>query len=330
MKKKKILLSASFLAVVAVAPVTAQLSVVTDPGLTAIQNSALMQQYTDFMTAVDTLYNGFDTTRNIITTIEQNYKRIQQATERMRSIDWENVQWDGDWDIRDDLYSFNTRVNRTLDQARKIEQNLYNPNITIGTKRYSLADLCGAGAQGKDIASAFKDYYDFWNDEDGIFNSIGKAMEGNLTEKQRRAIARKYGISARNYCFVVRAENDVRDIVSKAINAVQDETKKMKLETNSKRTAAIRQAKNETRDSDGNVTEAALIEETNMMIDLTNEKLDEMREAAEQTTALLAAQEMRNAAEKEAASEEVRKAAEWFETQRRRPSDSFILTPNSN
>ncbi len=75
---------------------------------------------TGWLTAIDQLYSQYDMVMNTITTIENQYRQIQQAVERAKSIDWENIRFDGDFDIRNDIKDANRRVNALLNQARRI------------------------------------------------------------------------------------------------------------------------------------------------------------------------------------------------------------------
>lgn len=71
-----------------------------------------------WLTAIDQLYEQYDMVMNTITQIENQYQQIQQAVERAKTIDWENISFDGDFDIRNDIRDANKRVNKLLNQAR--------------------------------------------------------------------------------------------------------------------------------------------------------------------------------------------------------------------
>ena len=67
--------------------------------------------------------------------------------------------------------------------------------------KVSVADLCGAGDNpGENVFGFVKNAWDYSTDtENGAFSDAIKGWEGKLSYKQRQAIARKYGMSARNY-----------------------------------------------------------------------------------------------------------------------------------
>ena len=82
-----------------------------------------------WLTAIDQLYQQYDMVMNTITQIENQYQQIQQAVERAKSIDWDNIRFDGDFDIRNDTNDTNKRVNKLLNQTRQIKNTLTSPNI---------------------------------------------------------------------------------------------------------------------------------------------------------------------------------------------------------
>ena len=138
-----------------------------------------------WLTAIDQLYQQYDMVMNTITQIENQYQQIQQAVERAKSIDWENISFDGDWDIRNDIKDANKRVNSLLNQARQIQNTLTTPSIDCGNGRYSLADLCGMGSPDHNFFSACKDIGTYMTDS--MKYSIS-AIEGSLTEKQKMLV----------------------------------------------------------------------------------------------------------------------------------------------
>lgn len=70
---------------------------------------------------------------NTITQIENQYQQIQQAVERAKSIDWDNIRFDGDFDIRNDIKDANKRVNKLLNQTRQIKNTLPVRTLTVET-----------------------------------------------------------------------------------------------------------------------------------------------------------------------------------------------------
>lgn len=207
-----------------------------------------------WLMAIDQLYQQYDMVMNTITQIENQYQQIQQAVERAKSIDWDNIRFDGDFDIRNDIKDANKRVNKLLNQARQIQNTLTNPNIDCGNGRYSLADLCGMGSPDHNFFSACKDVETYMTDS--MKFSID-AIEGNLTEKQKMTIWKKYGISPKNYLFVQQSVAQVKKSASKALAKATEEANQLQREDRIAKTNAIIQAAYAQTDSNGNMTEAA-------------------------------------------------------------------------
>ena len=141
-----------------------------------------------WLTALDQLYQQYDMVINSITTIENQYMQIQHAVERAKSIDWDNIRFDGDFDLRNDIKDANRRVNKLLNQARIIKNTITTPSIDCGYGRYSLADLCGMNGSDHNFFSAVGTMERYMSDS--MSNTI-KNIENGLTEKQRISIWRK-------------------------------------------------------------------------------------------------------------------------------------------
>lgn len=75
-----------------------------------------------WLAAIDQVYQGYDMVMNTITQIENQYSMIQQQVERAKSIDWDNISFDGDFDIRNDIKDATKRGNKLLTSARNIKK----------------------------------------------------------------------------------------------------------------------------------------------------------------------------------------------------------------
>ena len=117
-----------------------------------------------WLTAIDQLYQQYDMVMNTITQIENQYNMIQQNIERAKSIDWDNIQFDGDFDIRNDIRDANKRVNRLLTSSRNIKSLMTSPSIQCGYGSYSLADLCGMNGAEHNFFAACTDTEKYMTD----------------------------------------------------------------------------------------------------------------------------------------------------------------------
>lgn len=255
-----------------------------------------------WLTAIDQLYEQYDMVMNTITQIENQYTQIQQAVERAQSIDWENISFDGDFDIRNDIRDANKRVNSLLNQARQIQKTLTTPNIDCGNGRYSLADLCGMGTPNHNFFSACKDVETYMTDT--LKFSIN-AIEGNLTEKQKMLIWRKYGISPKNYLFVQQSVAQVKTQASKILAKATEEAVQLKRENQIAKTNAILQAAYAQTDSNGNMTEAAANEASLYLSQQVIDGLMSLEEAMDQMASLSAARMVNEENEKQAEADEM-------------------------
>lgn len=236
-----------------------------------------------WLAAIDQLYSQYEMVMNTITQIENQYNMIQQNIERAKGIDWENIRFDGDFDIRDDIKDANKRVNRLLTSARNIKSLMTSPSINCGYGTYSLADLCGMNGAEHNFFAACKDTTTYMTDNmkiavDGIING--------LDSKQKMSIWTKYGISPKNYVFVQQSIAQVKDGASKLMAKVNEEARNMKREEDSLRKNNIVKAATESRDSEGNITQGAASE---AQIYLTSELIDRTSELTEAVEDMAAA-----------------------------------------
>ena len=255
-----------------------------------------------WLTAIDQLYQQYDMVMNTITQIENQYQQIQQAVERAKSIDWDNIRFDGDFDIRNDIKDANKRVNKLLNQARQIQNTLTSPNIDCGNGRYSLADLCGMGSPDHNFFSACKDVENYMTDS--MKFSID-AIEGNLTEKQKMTIWKKYGISPKNYLFVQQSVAQVKTQASKVMAKVTEEAKQLQREDRIAKTDAIIQAAYAQTDSDGNMTDTAAKEASLYLSQQVVDGLMSLEEALNEMASLSAARMINEENEKPAEADEM-------------------------
>ena len=273
--KKKICLFG--LTVLVVSHISAQ-SIVHDP----INNIPILSNW---LTAIDTLYANYDMIMNTITQIENQYRAINQAIENAKGIDWENIRFDGDFDIRDDIRDANKRINRLLSQANAIKNTLNTSIISAGGQSYSLADLCGHGDDGKDFASCVTDVYGYM--KSNMMKAAANAV-GNLSDEQEKAIWQKYGISPRNYYLVAQASKQVRNKALTCIAATTDEARAIVRDEKITKLNTIVQAAMEAKTADGTIPEGALQEATLLASQMMVDQCISLQEAVENAASAVA------------------------------------------
>lgn len=252
-------------------------AVVHDP----INNIPILSNW---LTAIEELYANYDMIMNTITQIENQYKSIQQAIENAKGIDWENIQFDGDFDIRDDIKNANRRVNSLLSQANAIKDTLNTTIIQTDGASYSLADICGFGEDGKGFAACVEDVYGFMKDN---VKSAAEAAVGNLTEKQEKAIWMKYGISPRNYYLVAQTSKLIRNSASSCIAKATDQAKELTRQENYAKQSAVVKAALATKTSDGTVPQGAMDEASLLTGQVLVDEMVMMRESIEDAGATI-------------------------------------------
>lgn len=253
-----------------------------------------------WLAAIDQLYEAYDMVNNTITQIENQYTQIQQAVERAKSIDWDNIRFDGDFDIRNDIKDANKRVDKLLTQARNIRKTITTPSINCGNVRYSIADLCGitdpeeSGVR-KNILTALIDYKDYMSST--MKNAVDGIVEG-LTDEQRQAIWTKYGISPQNYVFVQNAHTEVLKAASTILaNATEQAYEAGLLETTTRSNSIIKAA-TESVDSNGNPTMSAMTEANMYLFQQLVEEMYGLKSAIYETGSLSAQLAMEQDAQK--------------------------------
>ena len=266
MKKKKIIVTLFFFA--GFFSVHTQVTgIVHDP----INNIPIVSNW---LTAIDTLYSNYDMVMNSVTQIQNQYRQIQQAIENAKGIDWENIKFDGDFDIRNDIKDANKRVNDLLNEADRIRNTLTTTIIKAGNKSYSLADICGAGEDGKDFGSCVEDVFGFMADN---FQAAAEAAVNQLTPRQEKAIWEKYGISPKNYYLVAQSSKFVRDKAQECLGKVSDEAVEFEAQMRTSQTNYLFEAIDLSRTSDGNIPEGAAQEMSLYQQYQINESINKVR-----------------------------------------------------
>lgn len=180
---------------------------------------------TNWISGLDRLYATYDEITNSLKQIEQNYQKMQHAIEEAKSLDWENIQWDGDFDFRDELRQAGTQVNKRLNIIRKAEDCFQKKTIKFGNQSFSYADLMTVEGW-KGLGDAFVTSAD---------NSYKNAMEAwcnKLTDKQKAHIMRKYGITPQNYYRTKAREALLKAEMTKIVGAAEQELQDEQLTEN--------------------------------------------------------------------------------------------------
>ena len=274
----------------------------------------------NWLQGLDTFYTTYDMLMNTITQIENQYKQIQQAVENAKSIDWDNIEFEGGFDIREDIKKVNRRVNRSLTQANRIKDALTQETLQVGDNRYSVADLCGQGKEGKNLARIGGEYIGFLSSN--AQKSISK-MEKGLTKNQKEAIWQKYGISPKNYLLVDQTKNFFKEEAQKLIQKVQPAITDLEKTEEEKEDSTLEQAVTSQTDSNGNVTEGANNEGTRTLLYRLKETFKDFIDDFNGGVAMYCSKVISEEAEKETNKDAAKTAAETTANQQSKVGSNF-------
>lgn len=248
---------------------------------------------TNWISGLDRLYATYDEITNSLKQIEQNYQKMQHAIEEAKSLDWENIQWDGDIDFRDELSQVGSQVNKRLDIIRKAEDCFQKKVIKFGNQKFSYADLMTVEGW-KGLGNAFATSAD---------NSYKNAMEawcGKLNDKQKSKIMRKYGITPQNYYRVKARETMLKEEMTRIVGAAELELQNEELNNNQKAINAVMKKLM------AGGTQKEIAQYTTLLQTLLLEKIELMRQQQEQAIKQQAEIDMLSASE--TAEQETKKA----------------------
>lgn len=276
----------------------------------------------NWLTSLDTLYANYDMVMNTVTQIENQYKQIQQALETAKSIDWSSVEFDGDFDIRDDIKRATKKVNKALSCARAIQETITEPCISGSGFSYSIADLCGMNGPEHNFVAAAKDVKNYMTTN---MKMAVTQLTNELSDGEKKLIWKKYGISPKNYMFVQQSIAYLNKGASKAMNDATERAKEINRLEKANEYSAILNAMYSTTDSDGNVTAGAIGEASVRLSELLVDGLIDTKEAIDRMASLIASEQIANEAEKQAKAEEDEKINSMKEYKDSRTIDRFKM-----
>lgn len=273
----------------------------------------------NWITAIDEVYQGYDMISNMVTQLENQYTMIQQQIERAKTIDWDNIKFDGDFDIRDEIKDATKKVNRLLSSMKTIQNLANEKSITCGNAKYSLADLCGVGRSDNNTN-------DLWEDDTNFLTAvkdIGSFLHGNmqksvdaltneLTDEEKRAIWTKYGISPSNYTFVKQSTDKLKLMCSSKIAAMTEKAKEAQVTETQSENNVIIQAAKKNLDSNGNPTANGMLEAQMTLTANVVTKLTELNISVQEVCALAAQKMIADMNKEEANSAEERKQEQTY------------------
>jgi conjugal transfer/entry exclusion protein len=249
----------------------AQLSVVFDP--------------TNYLTAIDQLYTAYDQVMNSIQQIQFTYEQLQHYYNEARTWKLEEVQWDGDWDFRNEIKSVTSSVNRQINNIRMLEYNLTQRQLSFGGEAFTIKDLIDVQHMGTMLVTV----------ESDNLKKAAAGFEGRLKEEEKAAIWRKYGLSPVNYYYVKAKEAEVGKMMTTLIAWGLEESIKQNMEADQERNRVLTEAAM-SEDS----TEKMLLQQQIVQSGIFLETMHRLEALLAQTGAMTAMQQSLENQEKEA------------------------------
>lgn len=190
-------------------------------------NASVLTQYVSTLTQ---LYEMYDQTMNQIQMIQQKYEQMQFYLERAANWKWEDIEWDGDLDFRNEIKQATKQVDKELTNIRRARDAFTSKAVSWGGQSYSLASLAGYSIDGQGNLEEFvkegAKYY-----ESGFKKAANYWAEG-VPEKEAEYIWSKYGLTPANYKMVRDVEAKLQDVSMDLFSFYEEtpETIKMKKE----------------------------------------------------------------------------------------------------
>lgn len=180
---------------------------------------------TNWLEALEEVYYAYDQVTKTITMIEQNYEQMAFYVERAKSFNFEEIEWDGNLDFRNEIFSATTQINSYLNNIRGIRDMFRKKNIRMGNQSFSFEDLVGLGDENKTIEDFVKESFNV------VKNSAQKAaeaFENSLSEEEAAMLWAKYGLTPENYYMVQSVKQQATKAIDLALGAIDEDVVQQK------------------------------------------------------------------------------------------------------
>lgn len=191
--------------------------------LSAVLNEAI--------TSLTKLYEMYDQTMNQIEMIEQKYEQMQFYIDRAANWKWEDIEWDGDLDFRNEITQATKQVDKQLTNIRRIKDSLTSNTLTWGGQSFSIASLAGIKIDGQgNLEDYIKEGSDYYSEG---FKKAAKVWEEGVSDKEASYIWSKYGLTPANYKMVRDVENKLYESTAVLIGSIENSPEKQEIENES-------------------------------------------------------------------------------------------------
>lgn len=241
---------------------------------------------TNWLVAIDQLFTSYDMVMNTIEQIEQAYEQYQYLIEQAKSWDFENIEWDGDWDFRDEIGDIASSVNKQITNIKRIEELFSVKQYSIGGMAFTVKDLVGAGDSDKALDEILRNVGEVSKDS---FARAADALVSGIDQVQAMAIWRKYGLSPKDFIYMQQKKQLLYELSEKFIAAATDEAVEAQTEMNLQgANIIVSEALNKNKEH----TEKELQQQIILMINELVKNLNSLGIKIDQTTSLTAWQQV--------------------------------------
>jgi uncharacterized protein YukE len=186
----------------------------------------------NLMQAITTLYATYDHITQAIETVKNTYQQLQKQIEMVKNMNWNDIgetfknmdpsSLEGILAMRGQIEDVVYYVNRNMNLINNVEDTLTKKTVNFGGKNYTFGGLFGFGRGSPgttifDLPKNVQDYVEETADE------VTAGYEGRLSYRQKEAVMRRYGLSARNYAKVRMVEEQTAELVTKMLTSGTDE-----------------------------------------------------------------------------------------------------------
>lgn len=214
-------------------------------GISAFAQGYPVLDVANLMQSIEGVYQYYQQIQNTIEQVQNTYKQIEQAAQQMATMNWDDLKNLGDnfsgmgdnpfeviTGVRNSAQDITKAVNKNMNKINDLRDSLNKKSISFGGMNVSIADLCGAGDNpGKNVFGFVKNAWEYSTDaENGAFSDAIKGWEGKLSYKQKQAIARKYGMSAKNYAALEYGNYQLNKLIGESGLQATEEGQKELLE----------------------------------------------------------------------------------------------------
>lgn len=177
-------------------------------------------EITNVLATIDQLYEAYDQTMNQIQMIQQNYERLQFAIEQAATFNFNEIQWDGDLDFRNEIKNATSQVNRQLNNIRSIRNSLTAKTVNIGGQSFSFASLCGINDGNGSLEEMVHAAGNYYND---AFAKAAKTWAEGVSDDDAQRLWARYGLSPANYRMVQDVKTKLNEKLSYLIGSTEED-----------------------------------------------------------------------------------------------------------